>query len=427
MQTRIQWEEVLNDSNFSNDDLCDAVIKKAMEGIKSIDQAPMSTNVPRKLRNDSFQTSLESITEADDEFLDTEQALPQPTPKPTSTANNRKNLVNSASANNVKEPLLKKKAQEMKYKKSNNFKRALNTTRDTVNKIIKKEKDVEVDSMNAEKCAEAPAAKPFDIMDYVTALKVNGVGTIYQCELCNRNFFNKNVLLSHGCTTQKSKLKDTNIQPVVPKTPLVKYINTNENKTESENNDTIPNVETKKSEVKLYRPGPKSRKGPASVQNVMHDTSTVNLNAVDGPSASKETTKRPNTDANHETPPKIVRLHHSSESTSSNAPKPYPVGLFQTVPHHSRVTSEPPPFYASEAKRKSCIVYQTDCPGKLVISTKPPIVEAARKPTTNNEPRRITLGTVTPATGNAAKTEQYFTVIDVDPSAQPSYVLPIGE
>lgn len=449
-RSRILWEEQLNKSNVTNDDICDAVIKKAMEGIKSIDLTATSHKAPRKLRSDNFKTSLESITEAENELDDTDQVLPQPTPKPTTTVNNKSILESSPSAvtkRYVNKPLLKELAPTINFRKPSLFKPVINTTEAasvlTVNKVIKKEKDAEVektfslgtsvDSTAIVKCAPEPDPAPFDIMDHVITLKVTGVGTLFQCQLCKRNFLKKDVLATHGCTTQKLDLRNRYIQPALPKAPVVKYINTRENKTEPEENNTILNVEAKKSEIKQYRPGPKSRVGPASVQNVINDSPTVNSSTVERPSSSKETIKRPcSMDDIQETPSKIVRLQpRIAETTSSNTSKPYPVGIFQAVPHHSRVTSNPAPFYASDAKKQSCTVIQTDSPGKLLISTKPRVdLEVARKPNANLESRKTSMVQpfrVTSEKAAPTKPQQYFTFINVDPLVQPSYVLPTGE
>lgn len=416
-----------------------------MEGINFIDLAVSPTNVHRKLQSDNFKTSLANIKEADNELDDTEQGLARtrpkrtakstakPTAKPTATVVSASNLVKS------RIPKLKGLSTTIKVKETGLGKPALsNTEKFPLLSKIKKENldDEEVNEDDepvplgtvhntAAECAPEPDTKPFDIMDYVLVVKVSGVGTLYQCELCNRNFMNKEVLLSHECTRQKVDLKNRSVQPQGPKVPAVEYMNTTENKTQP--NNSIPEEETKKP-VKLYRPGPKSRVGPRP-ENDEQVTQMINCTVVnnEAPSSSKETKKRPKMDSTFETPPKIVKVHpHVSEATSSSTSKPYPVGLFQTMPHHSRATFNPAPLYVSEAKRQSCRVIPTDKPGKLLITTNPHITFETPIPgDTNAEPQGKS-STVQPFT-SPTRPEQYFTIINVDPVSQPSYVLPTGE
>lgn len=105
-------------------------------------------------------------------------------------------------------------------------------------------------------------SKSFNIMDHVSIIKVNGVGVLFQCKLCNRNFLKKDVVETHGCSKTGVPKPDfttpvVNVEP--PKNPMasVKYIN---NKANIEPPKKVPEpVETPAPELK-----PKPKIGPAS-------------------------------------------------------------------------------------------------------------------------------------------------------------------
>lgn len=453
-----------------------------MEGINSIDFDAISPNVSRSLRNCNFKTPLESIKEDEDEHDNTEQAVPQSTPKSTRSEKNESNLVSKVRSNANKSPV-KELATKSKVKKAYPGKSVLSNTETVpvvaVNTLIKKDKNEEVDTETKRdvpvslgtpvdcidgKRAPETESKPFDIMNHVIAIKISGAGTLYQCQLCKRNFLRKDVLTSHGCTLQNVVSRKPISQPPPPKVPVVKYMYTRENETEAKRNNSVPYVEVKKPEVKKYRPGPKSRvglpennssipdvelkkseikkykPGPKSrviLTNAQNDTNVTQMNNSNvafhkGPSSSKEITDGRNaTDDLHVSPAKIRRIQAQvAEPTSNSTAQPYPVGLFQTVPHHPSVTSNPAPFDVSEAKKRSCTVIQTSKPGKLLITTKPQLadVEVNKNGSANIATRRSSaLHPLSFSLDTAARSGEYFAIINVDPLMQPSYVLPTGE
>ncbi|KPJ03466.1 hypothetical protein RR46_03532 [Papilio xuthus] len=214
-KTRALWEQSLNKSNMSNDDICHALIKKAMEGIKDIVKPSKDmnksdqTNINSKIELKSTTEELEETDdeEDDDDMKDDEIINEEKNKKPDKNnvrpLRSNKTVQNDASEN-MSQPLQTKNVTS---------KVRLNITQDT----------------NENSSTSNEDSKPFDIMDHVTMIKVNGVGTLFQCKLCNRNFLKKEVVLSHGCAkTGVPKINKCNmyVPPEPPKPSTVKYINT---------------------------------------------------------------------------------------------------------------------------------------------------------------------------------------------------------
>lgn len=308
--TRSVWEEKLNKSNISNDDICDAVIKKAMEGIKDIPINPLSLDnnsrdekpdlSPNKQGNGTVKkktSEISKLIESSKEIIDiesdgnagdesevivkpvrmtrrnsTSRALqsniesisnvaasqlpnkPRPTAKrrssvaalnvsnggqlpikPKTTAkrisdatSNKKIKVaevekNETNSNNAsKKPIERAREQDSLRKEQVSEIKNINTTQSE-----QKDSDQSTPKANAEPTINE---KPFDIMDHVSMIKVNGVGVLFQCKLCNRNFLKMDVVQSHSCAKNRCVPKDDIVRkptpPEPPKPPTVKYINT---------------------------------------------------------------------------------------------------------------------------------------------------------------------------------------------------------
>ncbi|KAM3960823.1 LOW QUALITY PROTEIN: uncharacterized protein ACR2FA_005134 [Aphomia sociella] len=216
-KTRSVWEDKLNKSNMSNDDICDALIKRAMEGIKGI---PLKT-VPS-----------EEGTGISKKELPTKNQIKPPSPDPAQMENlsNQTDSQNDTSLKRVKLKLDKCDTRTTRKSRLNNPDRLL--TNDRNNEIVNTNKQNDTNN-RVKNDPPAPAVtsrvKQFNIMDHVSMIKVNGVGVLFQCKLCNRNFLKKDVVLSHGCAKSgvpKVDLTPNFLPPEPPKVPTVKYINT---------------------------------------------------------------------------------------------------------------------------------------------------------------------------------------------------------
>lgn len=521
-KTRTAWEEKLNKTNMSNDDICDALIKKAMEGIKDIPLQPVpeekeSPPPPKRVtrRNDPPAIKKDSTSdENDDKLKQAKLSLDKYDAKLSSNKPTRSSNIEVKKNIPPQNPQNEKKPHEIQKTKPNN-----------VNSLSFDYLD-EKKSSDTDEEVKIKVEKPFNIMDHISMIKVNGVGILFQCKLCNRNFLKKEVVESHTCAKNgvpKVEVPKVVPAPEPPKVSTVKYIKMEGDMKKSMawksykfEGDKIINIDdTKKDESlskdnikkveEIIQPAPKlnpkPRVGPASKTRrsgndsdsgtsqkdsdsqesqtpapsnsqapAVHIPSVPNLNGryklVPGPnniftliedssSATsqvpvKETHKsgkkrkpEPEVVNNIETKLKDRKKDSREKSTSpdvidvENQSKPYPVGLFQTVAHSSRlyetpVPAPPAPFTTPAMKKQSYTVVQTGNPSKLLISTKaqaPPIEVPkkrqrkskpdVREDVESKEPFRVTLEDVAPA-----KDAGFFTFINVDPLLQPSYVLP---
>ena len=535
-KTRKAWEDKLNKTNMSNDDICDALIKKAMEGIKDIPlkSLPVEEESPppnkRVTRRTDPKTVKKEPSDDDNDDLNLkevkltqekkiEKVLPTKSAKSSnsaplnsSTSNNEGNNVEPPQPSNNKKTQNEKKISESKVK---------NETLNSLSSDYVPDKS----SSDSDEVKEIVDDKPFNIMDYISMIKVNGVGVLFQCKLCNRNFLKKEVVESHNCAKngiRKIATPKAVPTPEPPKVSTVKYItidsNTkkphswksfksdndhnsitdkekdnpstdyNKHKGDSSSTDIRPKVEHNIQTVTPVKSKPKagpasktrrteSNSDPGSSQNAsdaqpsetpnpqspaVHIPSAPNLNGrfklVPGPNniftlvedtstqaavtENQKTAKKRKSEPEYEKPKDRKKDSHDKSRGSDvinveTESKPYPVGLFQTVGHSTRlfdqpVAAPPPPFTTPAMKKQSYTIVQTGDPSKLLISTKAIATPAEvpkkrqRKPRTveredfeTKEPFQVTLEDVA-----HPKDSGFFTFINVDPLLQPSYVLP---
>nr|XP_034836182.1 LOW QUALITY PROTEIN: titin-like [Maniola hyperantus] len=253
------WEEKLNQSNISNDDICDAVIKRAMEGIKDIplnplplieEKAPIAKKATKKIdikkkeEEKAKSKKNEVFTPNDDEPIislkkarnnDVDEDEP-PVKRITRLSNEKKVEVNE------NKPTKSVDTKEIS-KPTKKIKPDLKTIVERIPKDIglKIKQSLQTNNISLEAAPQRqeppksePEPKPFDIMESVSMIKVNGVGVLFQCKLCNRNFLKKEVVMSHACAKQgamKILAPKSDVPPEPPKLPqTVKYITMNVNK-----------------------------------------------------------------------------------------------------------------------------------------------------------------------------------------------------
>lgn len=223
IKTRKAWEDKLNKTNMSNDDICDALIKKAMAGIKDIPlkspkEEPTPPNKRVTRRTDSKSIKKEIIDNDDNEELNlNEIKMAQeknngkaPSNKPPKSSNST--LSSSNTPDNIEPP------QTSENKVKNNTQ---------INSLSFDYGEEKSSSDNDVEIKEAVDTKPFNIMDYISMIKVNGVGVLFQCKLCNRNFLKKEVVESHNCAKNgipKVAVPKAAPMPEPPKVSTVKYI-----------------------------------------------------------------------------------------------------------------------------------------------------------------------------------------------------------
>ncbi|CAB3238102.1 unnamed protein product [Arctia plantaginis] len=252
------WEEKLNKSNMSNDDICDALIKKAMEGIKSIPVASSMDKEESVLETKRKTRSKEPVVKNDiseptsnesDEATLRQVSLEKNDTKPFSNKVTRSSKQGVIETEQLETPIKvetveAKKSSVSKSKKSDSVQSIkLESSESTTQNYTKASTQNPTPTLNSLSYDyEAPAAvrqthneeekkehpqKPFNIMDHITMIKVNGVGILFQCKLCNRNFLKLDVVESHSCAKNgvpKVDLPKSVPAPEPPKVPSVKYI-----------------------------------------------------------------------------------------------------------------------------------------------------------------------------------------------------------
>ncbi|GBP67770.1 hypothetical protein EVAR_22171_1 [Eumeta japonica] len=222
--TRKIWEEKLNKSNMSNDDICDALIKKAMEGIKDLPSNAEISNEAEPVLKEKLQehteptTSVETITsqciEQTEKGSDNNVNLMKDVKISLNKVQNSKQNDHIPSPRTTRASKAESKNSEIKLDnmnqkpdiKSENIVNEVEikneseiTTENVSNKQQERTTNLQMDFIDLENSSQKKAEKSFDIMDHVTSIKVNGVGFLFQCKLCNRNFLKKEVVLSHAC------------------------------------------------------------------------------------------------------------------------------------------------------------------------------------------------------------------------------------
>ncbi|KAF9413564.1 hypothetical protein HW555_008266, partial [Spodoptera exigua] len=442
------WEEKLNKNNMSNDDICDALIMKAMAGIKNI---PLSPPVEEKSpppnkrvtrRTEPAGSKTEAVSDNEDSNISLKDVKSQMLKNNEKGPGNKQNKQAKTLSNNV-EPAKPSKENQPANKPNTN---------PLINNFSFDYGVEKTSSEDVDKKQEKPAEKPFNIMDHISMIKVNGVGVLFQCKLCNRNFLKKEVVESHHCAKNGvPKVETPKVVPVpeAPKVSTVKYItlgNTakqsqswkcNDNSNGSSTDNTGPASKTRRVENDNTHPGPSHSSDSQQLQtNVqtpsVHIPSAPNLNGrfklVPGPNNMFTLVEDTSV-------PTIVD-NNKNVTIPQDKSTPYPVGLFQTVAHSGQMYQQPmatPTAFTTPAmKKQSYTVVQTGNPSKLLISTKAldlP-VEAPKKRVKRSkpdvpeneeskEPFKVTLEDVAPP-----KDAGFFTFINVDPLLQPSYVLP---
>ncbi|CAG9567798.1 unnamed protein product [Danaus chrysippus] len=479
------WEEKLNQSNISNDDICDALIKKAMEGIKDIplNTKPVEQNENLLNRTISKPSSGITISKLSTGIKNDKKNI--------SSVKKETNMKSEDSTSDVsKEPSQDvapvsrtlRSCNETNHTESEKITRPSDTNKVEVKVKIstidvnsggKKTKAKEVPQTNTFSLNDTTPQpeKTFNIMEHVSMIKVNGVGVLFQCTLCNRNFLKKQVVMAHACAKNGSA-KVMGPKPIIatepPRIPTVKYINTKTNdvkKTEEENktenktgalsNDDKPVVKKPRpkigpaSKVRRYNEDnmPQPDNKPATTDAPQAETPSttppvVQINSFPSLNSRYKLMAGPNNtftlveDKNNPTEihPEVEKLpevgNKAVEKTVQPVQaenRPYPVKLFKTLAHNSE--SKPVSFTTPAMKKQSYKIVQTGNPSKLLISTKSQQIEEIPKKRlrktkndnddSNKQPFSVTLEDITPA-----KDTGFFTFVNVDPLLQPSYVLP---
>lgn len=498
-KNRVLWEKELYKTNLSNDDICDVLIKRAMEGIPL--DAPLDEMEDEKPRSSMAVKESESESDDDDDAIslkEVKQAIEKadevPPPRvsrssrkpPVETIDEPKPITQNIKTYPKKTPTVETKPLEPPKAKP------VEVVERKKEPIVEKPKEMPQPTIIEKKEEEKPT-KPFNIMDHISTIKVNQVGVLFQCKLCNRNFLRKDTVMNHGCARNHGPPKETSSAnaPTVgpPKPPTVQYIKMDSIRKrlsplfdKTVEKPTEPPLPAKpvvtEPEVK-----PKPKIGPASRVKVKSEHATElppkaptapevpscppsvsfpaapSLNSryklVPGPNntfqlveestASEEApvkqaetkSKKRHRDTSHSKPkhsepleksssPEIIDLDDNRESQR----EPYPVGLFQPVPHHSSVSpAKPPvPFTTPAMKKQSYTIVPTGNPSKLLISTKPqPVEEPAKKKIkkkieiADREPLKVTSE---PATGENNRAIFTFVSLNAADILQPSYELP---
>lgn len=481
---------------MSNDDICDALIKKAMEGIKDMPTKtlPKEGSPPptKRVTRRTDPAKKDSTFDDNDDETNLKQLKMSLSQSDDASLVSKSQKTTAPKSNNAKPPQSTNN-KEIENEKKKNEKIAENKPKSSVN-VNSLSFDYKEDSSNScEEVVNVPE-KPFNIMDYISMIKVNGVGVLFQCKLCNRNFLKKEVVESHNCA--KNGVPKVEVPKVVhvpepPKVSTVKYIKIDNNSktwNPKKNDSQRESSERQEDSDEPVVVKPKHKAGPASktrravdtdsgIPDTPKNTVTQDPPTVNSPNASVQMPTVPKLngryklvpgpnniftlveDASGESTapeaetPKVGRKRKSNddiENVESNIKtkvqpptvaeqqsKPYPVGLFQTVGHSSRlydepVTPAPAPFTTPAMKKQSYTIVQTGNPSKLLISTKalaePQEVPKkrqrkskleVREDTEPKAPYKVTLEDVAPP-----KDTGFFTFINVDPLLQPSYVLP---
>uniref|UniRef100_A0A2A4JUI3 Uncharacterized protein n=1 Tax=Heliothis virescens TaxID=7102 RepID=A0A2A4JUI3_HELVI len=245
-KTRKAWEEKLNKTNMSNDDICDALIKKAMEGIKDIpltspereDSPPPPKRVTRTAQKpETVAIKKDSTSEDEDSDNNLKNVVPAekvntkvPTPKPTASKPPKSSNRNSSTSIQPSASKITQNVSKPSEVKVKNTSLINSLSFDYVEEKLSSddEKPVRNEEKVSEKVKEKEKAveKPFNIMDHISIIKVNGVGVLFQCKLCNRNFLKKEVVESHNCAKNgiPKEMPKTVPIPEPPRVSTVKYI-----------------------------------------------------------------------------------------------------------------------------------------------------------------------------------------------------------
>lgn len=267
---RALWEQSLNKSNMSNDDICHALIKKAMEGIKDIVK-PSKDSEKIGQGNVNAKIQPKPTTEEQEESDDEEIVNKQKSIKNDDRSNVRPLRSNKTIQNTVENVSQLLQTKNVTNKESSNTK----NNKETLNIDLPNTKKA-VETTSSSKCSDD--SKIFDIMDHVTMIKVNGVGVLFQCKLCNRNFLKKEVVLAHGCAINGiPKIGKCNmyIPPEPPKPSTIKYINTRVPDNKNQTAESKPAIDVDNSQSSNPKQNVKKKIGPASKTGRRSENSDV--------------------------------------------------------------------------------------------------------------------------------------------------------
>lgn len=297
------WEEKLKKSNMNNDAVCDVIIAQAMKRIGDI--APSQVDkveapIEEALKSKPVKTASKSkaaSSKAIDSKSNTDWESCDDDDKPVAARKSRRSAVISDVTTEavVNSPELKvypeKKVAEESPAVKETITEPVEEVKETKKRIsrVKKSSLPKNSNVDDEKMDTTPTKspqknkdeqkegqKPFDINEHVSTIKVNGVGVLYQCHLCNRNFLCKDILQTHGCAktggVPKLDFLMASVNNDPPKAPssTVKYI-TNKPKDNSE----VPREEETPKEIEAPKEEPpkiKPKIGPASrVKKLLND------------------------------------------------------------------------------------------------------------------------------------------------------------
>lgn len=315
-EARKIWEEKLNKSKMSNDDICNALIQKAMEGLSTdpIKEPPITPNTPsvssppstpenkRVLRHSSALKKVESpkqTTVSNDEASDTSDSLLKPRKeikiiidryerrkrKPMEitksiirtrrSKGNDTEIESEKAIAKVEEKESKKggkkeqkkelKKDETKAKNKAVDAKSLDDT-NTKNEIVPNnaEEDNTKPKANAggkEKNSQQDPTCVGEPWKNITSVQVAGVGYLYTCKVCSRNFLKRERVLTHICDKKKSDKKKSRFiktknssEETTKKSPSPSDLSQN-----GDGSDVEIVTEASSNVVKKKKPGPASK------------------------------------------------------------------------------------------------------------------------------------------------------------------------
>lgn len=228
---RYEWKEKLNKCNISIDEMCNASIRKVMDSNKNLPihldliDGDEEKSLLKKEKSQSLQketTSCENtINKGPDSDLKTLKLSVHKIIQNTIDRVQHDSAVNSQDKLNADLNKMSKNQIELRSSWKETWKPIKNKS--------DADSDVKEESVNVSitKKVEPEKKPPFNIMDHVSKIKVNGVGILFQCKLCNKNFLKMEVVENHGCA--KNCIPKTDFvkhipSPQPPKAPTVKFI-----------------------------------------------------------------------------------------------------------------------------------------------------------------------------------------------------------
>lgn len=380
-----KWNDCLSKMDTTKSDLCDSIIQKAIERMKVLQpdlKVAKDTDIQKKLNH----ITIKRVVQPENVEEDKEEDQAQFTTRSMARRQSPKG----------KPPPKKVKANiEVENIKTENQEFIENTTTIVKSKLTNSTKTTEF--------RVEPTPNTFDIMQHVTIIKVNGVGTLFQCKLCDRNFLSRDSVLSHGCAksgglkvqslaksfnTDQTNTTENKVAPSKPKPGPARFKQSNSDNqcvitkvTSSQNNSSVTSCKILK------------------LNSNSNNTYTINNKNISDSVIIRKVVKDQNVTSNG-------KDQSSSNTEVSNQSQPYPVGLFRTPPLANDTYLTPNTHLTPAMKKQSYQVLQTDNPSKLLISSK------ASAPGPKSAKQKI------------ANEKQVFAFVNLDAHEQPSYVLP---